>query len=179
MPFSGSAIAYAVAGGLIAYSGVKGATLSDTAKAVLSGNLTVSNTEPVQFGSSSGAGSGTGSGGGNAGAATDSAAQNQATAKKIASSMGLSSWTTGQEWTDWVKLWNQESGWNAKADNPGSGAYGIPQALPATKMPKDAQPPPAGTSNPGAQITWGIQYIQGRYGSPSMAWAHEVENNWY
>lgn len=105
--------------------------------------------------------------------------RNQSLAKMLAISMGHSDWTTGQQWADWVKLWDRESGWSQTAKNPSSGAYGIPQALPATKMPAAAQPPPVGTSNPQAQITWGITYIAQRYGSPSAAWAHEVANNWY
>jgi hypothetical protein len=75
-----------------------------------------------------------------------------------------------------ILLWNQESGWNRLARNPSSGAYGIPQALPASKMGAAANPP---TSSAGAQIDWGLNYIKGRYGSPAGAWAHEVANNWY
>jgi hypothetical protein len=180
MAVSGIAVAYCCAGGLVLYSGIKGATISSTVKAALGGSLSVSNTEPVTFGSS-GTGSGTGSSGQTVtgGKASQSAAANQALAKQIATQLGHADWTTGQNWSDWVSLWNQESGWSATADNPASGAYGIPQALPATKMPKAAQPPPAGTSDPGAQISWGIEYIAGRYGSPVMAWAHEQANNWY
>ncbi|MBF4577815.1 transglycosylase SLT domain-containing protein [Frondihabitans sp. VKM Ac-2883] len=74
-----------------------------------------------------------------------------------------------------VSLWNKESGWNVYAANP-SGAYGIPQALPGSKMSSvgaDWQ------TNPATQITWGLNYIQGRYGNPCGAWAHSVANNWY
>lgn len=85
-------------------------------------------------------------------------------------------WANGMEWADWRALWNQESGWNQYARNPGSGAYGIPQALPPGKMGAAANPP---QSNPAAQISWGIGYIKGRYGDPIGAWAHEVAFNWY
>ncbi|MDF5752366.1 transglycosylase SLT domain-containing protein [Spongiactinospora sp. TRM90649] len=73
-------------------------------------------------------------------------------------------------------LWTRESGWNHKATNGSSGAYGIPQALPATKM--------AGAggdwrSNPATQIKWGLTYIKGRYGSPCGAWGHFQSHNWY
>jgi len=67
-----------------------------------------------------------------------------------------------------VALWNRESGWNAHAANP-SGAYGIPQALPGSKMGA------AGgdwRNDHRVQIRWGIGYIAGRYGSPCGAWAH-------
>ncbi|MDQ6837103.1 MAG: NlpC/P60 family protein [Actinomycetota bacterium] len=75
-----------------------------------------------------------------------------------------------------VLLWNQESGWNPTAKNPTSGAFGIPQALPATKMSS------AGAdwaTDPYTQILWGIGYVQGRYGTPAAAWAHEVTFGWY
>jgi hypothetical protein len=73
-------------------------------------------------------------------------------------------------------LWTKESGWRWNADNPGSDAYGIPQALPGSKMSS------AGSdwaSNPATQITWGLQYISARYGSPCAAWAHSRSVNWY
>jgi hypothetical protein len=75
-----------------------------------------------------------------------------------------------------ILLWNQESGWNRLARNPSSGAYGIPQALPPSKMGPAANPP---TSSAAAQINWGLGYIKGRYGTPAGAWSHEVAFNWY
>lgn len=73
-------------------------------------------------------------------------------------------------------LWTKESGWNPSADNPTSSAYGIPQALPGSKMSS------AGSdwaTNPVTQIRWGLGYIQDRYGSPCSAWGHSQSNNWY
>jgi hypothetical protein len=67
------------------------------------------------------------------------------------------------------KLWNKESGWNARASNAGSGAYGIPQALPGSKM---GSAGPDWKSNPATQIRWGIGYIKGHYGTPCQAWSH-------
>jgi transglycosylase-like protein with SLT domain len=108
---------------------------------------------------------------------SSTAARNQQIGKMLAASYG---WSQGTEWDDLVRLWDQESGWSNTADNPQSGAYGIPQALPYTKMPKAAWPPSAGGSaDPTTQISWGLSYIKGRYGSASAAWAHEVANNWY
>jgi resuscitation-promoting factor RpfB len=102
---------------------------------------------------------------------------NQATAMELASS------TYGWEGADWValqKLWNRESNFNNHAKNASSGAYGIPQALPYTKMPKAAWPESAGgSSDASAQIMWGLTYIKGRYGNPQIAWAHETANSWY
>jgi hypothetical protein len=67
------------------------------------------------------------------------------------------------------KLWNRESGWNYKASNHGSGAYGIPQALPGSKM---ASAGADWKTNPATQIKWGLGYIKGRYSSPCGAWSH-------
>jgi hypothetical protein len=73
-------------------------------------------------------------------------------------------------------LWNQESGWNVEASNPSSGAYGIPQALPGSKM---ASAGPDWQTDAATQIRWGLGYIQGIYGSPCGAWAHEQADGWY
>jgi len=73
-------------------------------------------------------------------------------------------------------LWAQESGWNIYASNPSSGAYGIPQALPGSKM---ASAGPDWQGNAATQIRWGLTYIQGTYGSPCAAWSHEQADGWY
>jgi hypothetical protein len=73
-------------------------------------------------------------------------------------------------------LWALESGWNVYASNPSSGAYGIPQALPGSKM---ASAGPDWQSDAATQIRWGLQYIQGTYGSPCAAWSHEEADGWY
>jgi hypothetical protein len=73
-------------------------------------------------------------------------------------------------------LWYHESGWNPSAMNPGSGAYGIPQSMPGSQM---ASAGADWATNPATQIKWGLTYIQGRYGSPCGAWAHEQADNWY
>jgi hypothetical protein len=72
-----------------------------------------------------------------------------------------------------LALWNRESGWNPAAHNASSGAHGIPQALPGSKM------GPGWESDPNVQIDWGIRYILGSYGSPCEAWAHSENYNWY
>jgi hypothetical protein len=78
-----------------------------------------------------------------------------------------------------VPLWNQESGWSQFAENA-SGAYGIPQALPFNKMPQAAWPASAGgSSDPSAQISWGLGYIKNTYGTPCNAEAHEQSYGWY
>jgi len=73
-------------------------------------------------------------------------------------------------------LWYHESGWNPSASNPGSGAYGIPQALPGSQM---ASAGSDWQTNPATQIKWGLNYNPGRYGSPCGARAPEQANNWY
>jgi hypothetical protein len=75
-----------------------------------------------------------------------------------------------------IRLWNQESGWRLDAYNTSSGAYGIPQSLPAQKM---ASAGPDWETNADTQINWGLGYIKRAYGSPCGAWAHEVSHNWY
>jgi Transglycosylase SLT domain len=72
-------------------------------------------------------------------------------------------------------LWTRESGWNPTAANA-SGAYGIPQALPGSKM---ASAGADWQTNPATQIRWGLGYIKGLYGSPCGAWAHSQATGWY
>jgi hypothetical protein len=84
-------------------------------------------------------------------------------------------WSSGQ-FSCLQPLWAHESGWNPYAQNPSSGAYGIPQALPGSKM---ASAGGDWQSNPATQIRWGLSYIQGNYGSPCGAWAHEQADGWY
>jgi len=74
------------------------------------------------------------------------------------------------------KLWKRESGWNYRAENRSSGAYGIPQALPGTKMAKFGDD---WRTNPATQIKWGLDYIEGRYNSPCGAWSHSQNTGWY
>lgn len=98
---------------------------------------------------------------------------NRALGQRLAALYG---WGSGTQWDALDKLWTRESHWDNKAVNSGSGATGIAQALPASKMPKAAQAP---TYDPTAQIQWGLSYIKERYGDPIHAWAHEQANGWY
>ncbi|MBF0966590.1 ubiquitin-like domain-containing protein [Actinomyces bouchesdurhonensis] len=75
-----------------------------------------------------------------------------------------------------IQLWNRESQWNPYAENASSGAYGIPQALPGSKM---ASAGADWRTNPVTQINWGIGYIKSRYGTPCSAWAHSNAVGWY
>jgi resuscitation-promoting factor RpfB len=75
-----------------------------------------------------------------------------------------------------LPLWKAESGWRVNAENRSSGAYGIPQALPGSKMASVAAD---WRTNPATQITWGLNYIKGRYGTPCGAWSHFESKHWY
>lgn len=75
-----------------------------------------------------------------------------------------------------ILLWNRESGWNPNAHNSSSGAHGIAQALPASKMASEGSDY---LTNYQTQIKWGLKYIKNRYGSPSKAWSHFLSKNWY
>ncbi|KFF59339.1 outer membrane phospholipase A, partial [Cryobacterium sp. MLB-32] len=98
-------------------------------------------------------------------------------AKAFAQSLASSKYGWGADQFSCVnQLWQKESGWNYQAYNP-SGATGIPQALPGSKMAS------AGTdwaTNASTQVAWGLEYIKASsYGTPCAAWAHSQANNWY
>lgn len=100
-----------------------------------------------------------------------SASQNQKYGRKMSA---LKGW--GGCWSSLKTLWEHESGWNERAVNPSSGAYGIPQALPGSKLAsagKDWR-----TSSP-TQIAWGLNYIKARYKDPCGAWAWWSSHHWY
>lgn len=84
-------------------------------------------------------------------------------------------WGSG-EYQCLVKLWTRESSWRADAYNASSGAYGIPQSLPGSKM---ASAGADWRTNAATQIEWGLSYISDRYGAPCGAWAHSERFNWY
>ncbi|MPY35952.1 lytic transglycosylase domain-containing protein [Streptomyces adustus] len=69
-----------------------------------------------------------------------------------------------------------ESGWNHTATNSSSGAYGLVQALPGSKM---ASAGADWKTNPATQIKWGLDYMNSRYGSPVQAWDFWQTHHWY
>lgn len=73
-----------------------------------------------------------------------------------------------------INLWNRESGWNPNSRNKKSGACGIPQAYPCSKIKKQQ-----GSNDWQAQIRWGINYIGSKYKSPCKAWKHFQKKHWY
>lgn len=84
-------------------------------------------------------------------------------------------WSASAQFGCLDDLWSRESGWRYNAENA-SGAYGIPQALPGSKM---ATAGADWETNPATQIKWGLGYIQGRYGTPCGAWSFWEANGWY
>lgn len=181
---NGFTIGYTVGGAVVLWSGIKGSSISDTARSLLGGNASPAQTEAITgTQGASGAAGGTAPPG-DTGAHSQAAAQNQAIAR-LSVATSHPDWATGQQWADWVSLWNKESGWNNLALNSGSGAFGIAQALghglPNTAGKYGNQYPSvaANDGNALAQIQWGIAYISQRYGSPSAAWAHETSAGWY
>ena len=81
-----------------------------------------------------------------------------------------------QDFLALINLWNKESGWSVTAGNSRSGAYGIPQSLPGSKMASEGED---WATNGETQIRWGLKYILNTYGSPSNAWGHFLSHNWY
>ncbi len=110
------------------------------------------------------------------GSASLSAAQRnpRAVAQRLMPAFGFG----GSQWGCLDSLWNGESGWRWSAANPSSGAYGIPQSLPASKM---GAAGPDWLTNPVTQIRWGLGYIRGAYGSPCAAWSAWLSRSphWY
>jgi resuscitation-promoting factor RpfB len=111
--------------------------------------------------------------GGTAGASLASANSTVALGQQLASAYG---WGSGAEWACLDELWTRESGWRMVWNYQGSGAYGIPQALPASKM---ASAGADYMTNPATQIRWGLGYVRDTYGDPCTAWAHEQADGWY
>ena len=97
------------------------------------------------------------------------------TAQSIAYNMLASFGFSTSQFSCLQDLWNRESGWSYDAENP-SGAYGIPQALPGSKM---ATAGADWQTNPATQIKWGLGYIKDVYGTPCAAWNFELANNYY
>lgn len=104
------------------------------------------------------------------------AAPDPGTAQAIAREMVLNRGWGEDQYSCLYSLWQKESNWNVYAQNRSSGAYGIPQALPGSKMGTVAGD---WQTNPVTQITWGLGYISGRYGTPCGAWGHSQQVGWY
>jgi hypothetical protein len=108
--------------------------------------------------------------------AARSGQSNQQAPQQIARKMLRSFGWTWRQFKYLSVLWEAESSWNISAENPSTGAYGIPQAVPGSKM---SAAGPDWQTNAATQIRWGLGYISAAYGSPRSAWEHEVTYGWY
>ena len=136
------------------------------------------NANAANASSSASSGGATSGGTGSSYPSTGGVAVDPAAAQAYArSALGSYGWGSDQ-FSCLVSLWTQESGWRANALNSSSGAYGIPQSLPAEKM---AVAGADWRTNANTQIDWGLAYIKSAYGSPCGAWGHEMSVNphWY
>ena len=98
-------------------------------------------------------------------------------ARAVARDMAASQYGWGADQFQCLdKLWMKESGWSYTAFNASSGATGIPQSLPGSKM---ATAGADWQTNAATQIKWGLGYIKGSYGTPCSAWSHSQSMNWY
>lgn len=96
--------------------------------------------------------------------------ENTPNAVSLGQQMAAARGWTGANWNALYVIWMRESGWNPRAVNRSSGACGIPQALPCSKIPDKSM---------AGQIKWGLDYIARRYGSPSAALQHWQQHHWY
>ena len=96
--------------------------------------------------------------------------------QSIAQSMLKSFGWSSSQFSCLKPLWQHESSWSVSASNSSTGAYGIPQAAPGSKM---ASAGPDWKTNASTQIKWGLGYIKSTYGSPCAAWSHEQADGWY
>lgn len=163
MPVKAGYLIAASGGAILLWSGVKGKKWSTVLRDVISGKpIGTATDNPITGTASSSAAGGFGGGTIPAGGAV-STGKNVALGKTLAAGFG---WV-GVQFDALNHLWTGESGWNNRAQNASSGAYGIPQALPGSKMGALANPP---ISSATAQILWGLRYIRQRYGNPVNAY---------
>jgi resuscitation-promoting factor RpfB len=180
MPVKGGYLLIAGGGAIVLWSGIRGHKWSTVLRDIVSGKKLPTATDtalaiqtaPSAFQTG---GTGTVAGTPSSTATGGTVAKNKAIAAVLATAYG---WGPGtSNWKSLDSLWTQESGWDNHAKNPSSGAYGIPQSLPANKMGALANPP---TSSAGAQITWGLKYIKTRWQTPNNAWGgYAARGNWY
>src|SRR6266702_3457708 len=160
MAVKGISVAVISIGGILVWSGLQNKKITQTVQDLVRG-------KQPQPGPESSIDSGSGSVpvvGSTGPGAPDVNQANRVLGRTMAAAMG---WT-GDQWTALDNLWTRESRWQNKIANPTSGAYGIPQALPGSKMGTAANPP---LSSAVAQIRWGLSYIKQRYRNPVNAWA--------
>lgn len=179
MPLKAGYLLLIGAGGVVAYSGVKGKGVGAAFREILGGKSpsSAATANPIMGAGVAATAAAAGETPAEAEGNPATEAKNKAIGRTLATAYG---WGYGSNWASLLSLWTRESGWNNYAYNSGSGATGIPQSLPYTKMPKAAWlPSQGGVASATAQIAWGLSYIKSTYGSPNAAWAHEVAQGWY
>jgi hypothetical protein len=98
------------------------------------------------------------------------------TPRQMAYAVAVRAGLSAQQWSCLSQLWQQESKFETTVRNDRSGAYGIPQALPASRM---ASAGADWRTNPVTQVKWGLSYISARYGTACAAWSHWERDRWY
>ena len=194
---NGFSLAYTAAGAVVLWSGIKGWTISATFKALLTGTTPASSTETIPLGTevAPAATSSTGTPAA-ANTGTASAAPTSSDAMTaLQQAAAARGWGSGAQWTALQNVEMREAGYNPNALNPGSGAYGLAQALghgiSGTACPSTgrneyggyglsaAQAQQANCGNADDQALWMVNYIAATYGSPEAAWSHEQSAGWY
>lgn len=185
---NGFSVAYTVAGGVVLWSGIKGSSLSDTFRSVLAGSTSPPVTQQIA-GSSPAATAAVEAGTAPAYAATGNKSAQQA----LANAAAAYGWYPGPQWQALQSIELREAGFNPKATNPQSGAFGLGQALghgtAATRGTitnqyggygvSDSVAQAANSGDANAQAIWMCAYIKVVYGTPANAWQHEQTHGWY
>lgn len=190
---SGIGLGYAVAGGVLVWSGIKGESVAQTVSELARGKQpSGTDTQAVTIPSAPSSASSAGGGGGSFATpiGSGSASAGMSALQQAAKPYG---WNTGAQWTKLVYVEMREAGFNSHARNASSGALGLAQALghgngnTAGTLGNeyggygltDAQAKLANSGNAYWQAVWMVNYISATYGTPAAAAAHEAADNWY
>jgi hypothetical protein len=193
MTISGLGLAYATAGGVLLWSGIKGETVAQTVGELARGKQpSGTNGEAVTVPSSPSSATSAGGGGGSFAAPVGSGSSSggMSALQQAAKPYG---WDKGAQWTSLVYVEMREAGFNPRIRNPSSGALGLAQALGHGNVNTagtlgneyggfgltDAQARLANSGNAYWQAVWMVNYISATYGTPAAAAAHERADNWY
>jgi resuscitation-promoting factor RpfB len=179
MAVNGVALTALGGGVVLLWSAIQNQKITTTIQDIVKGQQPKPGPNQTDASSTPSAGS-TASTGTSAGATASAAPSNPSGNVALGQMLAAARGWTGSEWNALYALWERESGWSNTARNSSSGAYGIAQALghgPTNQYPAGPANPP--TSDPRAQIEWGLGYIAATYQTPSRALAHENAAGWY
>lgn len=169
---NGFALSAILAGSILLYAGFKGYSVKTALQNVIRGKTPGSGQSTISGLSTVDAVSGSGSSTGSPSVPSGISGSNKQVLQAVAASFG---WT-GSEWTALDNVEMAEAGYNLTATNPSSGAYGMAQFINGPS--EYAQYGGDSTTARGQSIAM-CNYIKQRYGTPSVAWAHEQQYNWY